>query len=172
VRDTRKPTLAGDETGATLIEFGLFAPVLGLLAMGIIDLSQGLSERFTAQQAVYRGLELIQSRPAVTTASATDISYAYAANAAADAAGIPRTRVYLNQTTANAAPAGDKVILVRWRECNGVEATPFDGTCPRDSEGYAQDTARYIRIRVEKTFQGSYLLGATPVAAFGSLRIQ
>ena len=72
------PSLARDERGTSLIEFGFLAPFLALLAMGIIDLSRGLAERFAIQQAVNRSLELVQARPAVAGATATDLDYGFA----------------------------------------------------------------------------------------------
>jgi Flp pilus assembly pilin Flp len=59
----RLPALRRDERGTALIEFGFLAPFLAMLAMGVIDLSRGLAERFALQQAVNRSLELVQARP-------------------------------------------------------------------------------------------------------------
>ena len=53
--------LRRDARGASMIEFGMLAPFLGLLVAGMIDLGQGLSERYTLQQAVNRGLEMLHS---------------------------------------------------------------------------------------------------------------
>ena len=74
----RLPTLARDERGTSLIEFGFLAPFLAVLAMGIIDLSRGLAERFALQQAVNRSIELVQARPATAAATATDLDYGFA----------------------------------------------------------------------------------------------
>ena len=55
--------LGGDERGVSVIELGLVAPVVALFIAGIIDLSQGLAQRFAMQQAVNRSLELLLVEP-------------------------------------------------------------------------------------------------------------
>lgn len=146
----RLPTLARDERGTSLIEFGFLAPFLAMLAMGIIDLSRGLAERFAIQQAVSRSLELVQARPALASATATDADYSFALDAAEDAAG-----------------AGATVTMTRWLECNGVEQASVTGLC---ADG--QDTARYLRIRIAKNFQGDFYFSRIPMTATGAVRTQ
>ena len=143
--------LARDERGVSVIEFGFFAPFLALLVMGVIDLGRGLSERFSLQQAVNRSLELVQARPASATADATDIDYTFVATEAASAAGVP----------------SNQVTLTRWRECDGVAVTTYAGSCPS-----GQDQARYLRVRIEKSFTAQFLFTSIPMAASGALRIQ
>ena len=143
--------LARDERGTSLIEFGFLAPFLALLTMGIIDLSRGLSERFTLQQAVNRSLELVQARPAVAGADETDVNYDFVIAEAVRAAGVEE----------------DQVELSRWRECDGVEEDDYEGTC---ADG--EDSARYLRIRIDKDFEGEFYFDTIPMSATGALRIQ
>jgi hypothetical protein len=89
-------------------------------------------------------------------ADATDVSYEFVRIEAAEAAGVPI----------------EQVIPRRWRECDGVEQAPYAAECPDRADGSAPDTARYLRIRIEKTFTGEYLIGATQMVATGSVRIQ
>ena len=145
------PALARDERGTSLIEFGFVAPFLALLAMGMIDLSRGLAERFALQQAVNRALELVQARPAVAGAEATDLDYGFARTEAAAAAGVPE----------------EQVTLTRWLECDGVEKTNVTDTC---ADG--EDTARYLRVRIEKDFEGEFYFDTIPMTATGALRTQ
>jgi Flp pilus assembly protein TadG len=147
----RLPALARDESGTSLIEFGFLAPFLALLAMGVIDLSQGLAERFALQQAVNRSLELVQARPAVAGAEANDVDYSFVRAEAASAAGVPLAQV----------------TLTRWLECNGTEFADVTDTCPA-----GQDSARYLRVRITKTFQGDFYFQSIPMAASGALRTQ
>ena len=147
----RLPALARDERGTSLIEFGFFAPFLAMLAMGVIDLSRGIAERFAIQQAVNRSLELVQARPAVAGATADDVDYSYVRTEAAAAAGVPQSQV----------------TLTRWLECNGVEQAQVTGTCTA-----GQDTARYLRIRITKNFQGDFYFSTIAMSATGALRTQ
>ncbi|MEA3052027.1 MAG: hypothetical protein QOG72_930 [Sphingomonadales bacterium] len=143
--------LARDDRGTSLIEFGFLAPFLALLTMGVIDLSQGLAERFQIQQAVNRSLELVQARPAVAGATATDVDYTYVKVEAAAAAGVPQSQV----------------VLTRWLECDGVEQPSVTGTCPAN-----QDVARYLRVRVSKDFHGDFYYDTIHLHASGALRTQ
>lgn len=145
------PAIARDERGTSLIEFGFLAPFLAFLTMGVVDLSRGLAERFNLQQAVNRSLELVQARPAVAGAEATDVDYTYVKTEAAAAAGVPDTQV----------------TLTRWLECDGVVEAQVTGTCD-DGE----DTARYLRVRITKNFQGQFYFDTIPMAASGALRTQ
>lgn len=142
--------LARDERGTSLVEFGFFAPVLAVLAMGIIDLSRGIAERFALQQAVNRSLELVQARPALAAATATDLDYSFAVAEAQAAAGPDAT-----------------VTMTRWLECNGVEAANVTDTCPA-----GQDPARYLRIRITKNFDADFYFTTIRMSASGALRTQ
>lgn len=149
---SRRPTgLARDERGTSLIEFGFLAPFLALLAMGVIDLSRGLAERFTIQQAVNRGLELIQARPVYAAADSDDVDYGFVKTEVAAAAGVPESQV----------------TLVRWLECDGNDSGDVTGTCAG-----GQDTARYLRVRVTKNFDAEFWFDSIPMAASGTLRTQ
>lgn len=144
------PFLARDERGTSLIEFGFLAPFLAVLAMGIIDLSRGLAERFALQQAVNRSLELVQSRPATASATATDLDYEFAKTEAEAAAG-----------------PGATVTVTRWLECNGVDKGAANGSCTG-----TEDTARYLRIRITKNFQGDFYFSTIRMTATGAVRTQ
>lgn len=145
------PHLARDERGTSLIEFGFLAPFLALLTMGVIDLSRGLAERFALQQAVNRSLELVQARPAVADANESDLDYSHVRTEAASAAGVPESRV----------------TLTRWLECDGEERGDASGLC-NDGE----DSARYLRVRITKDFEGDFYFQTIPMAASGTLRTQ
>lgn len=145
------PTLARDERGTSLIEFGFLAPFLALLTMGVIDLSRGLAERFAIQQAANRGLELVQARPAVAAADSDDVDYSFVKTEVATAAGVPESQV----------------TLTRWLECDGAESGDVNGTC---ADGQAM--ARYLRVRVTKNFTGEFYYDTIPMAASGTLRTQ
>lgn len=143
--------LISHEGGASLVELAFAAPLLALLLGGIVDLGQGLSERFTLQQAVGRGLELLQVKPVRTHAQAAEVDYSYVIEEAAAAAGVPRS----------------SVTLTRWLECNNVPAAGYARSCAETEE-----TRRYVRLRIEKTFEGKLFLGRHPMAAEGAVRIQ
>ncbi|HEX9965275.1 MAG TPA: TadE/TadG family type IV pilus assembly protein [Allosphingosinicella sp.] len=147
----RLPRLARDERGTSLIEFGFVAPFLALLTMGIIDLSRGLAERFALQSAVSRSLELVQARPAAASATANDVDYSFVKTEAAAAAGVPESQV----------------TLTRWLQCNDTEKPDVNGTCAA-----GEASARYLRVRITKNFQGDFYFATVPMSASGTLRTQ
>ena len=143
--------LARDRRGASLTELALATPLLVLFLTGMIDLGQGLSERFTMQQAVNRSLELLQAGPLEADADAEDVDYSMLVTEAANAADVPR----------------ESVILTRWRECNNVRQNDYGGSCDMGEE-----TARYLQLRIDKSFEGTFFLDGYPMSASASLRIQ
>jgi Flp pilus assembly protein TadG len=56
-----------DERGAAIIELALIAPVLGLMVVGIVDLSNAFSHKLALEQGAQRAIERIMQ----TTASDT-----------------------------------------------------------------------------------------------------
>lgn len=148
------PSLARDERGTSLIEFGFLVPFLAILTMGVIDLSRGLAERFALQQAVNRGLELVQARPAVASATASDVDYSFV-----------KTQVETAAAELGTGPA--QVTLTRWLECNGGDPKDVNATC---ADGQAM--ARYLRVRVTKNFTGEFYYKTVPMAASGTIRTQ
>ena len=143
--------LALDQRGASLVELAFAVPLLVVFLTGIIDLGQGLSERFTLQQAVSRSLELLQAGPLEGDADDEDVDFSHLVTEAAAAAGVPR----------------GNVTVQRWRECDNVVEAHYEGSCD-----LGEETARYLRLRIDKTFQGKFFLGNYPMTASGAVRIQ
>ena len=142
--------LGADERGASLVEFAFFVPVLALFVLGIIDLSQGLAQRMSMQQAVNRGLELLLVNPPSAGANATAVDYTPIRQETATAAGVPLDQVRL-----------DQFLL-----CDGTPAAA-GATCTA-----GQDSARYVELVVNANFIGSFYVGTVPLTATGAMRIQ
>jgi Flp pilus assembly pilin Flp len=143
--------LRRDESGASIVEMGFLLPILAVMVAAIIDLSMGISERFSLQQAINRSLEMVQAnRPTITLPNSSAVDY-----------------TFLRQEVATAAkvPVGN-VALTRWLECSGSER-PFEGSCLA-----SEDTARYLRLRVTKNFVGKLYVKTVPLEATGAVRIQ
>jgi Flp pilus assembly protein TadG len=139
-------SLARDERGASIVELALFAPFLGTLMLGMVDLGQGLSARHDLQQAASRAMELANSRVVTADPDTGLPDYEFLREEAADAAGV----------------SVDKVALTQWRECNGAVQTTYNAVCEPDADGNAQEVARYVRIRITTTYTPSFRYG--PIA--------
>jgi Flp pilus assembly pilin Flp len=122
--------LTRDERGASLVEFTMIAPFLGLLTVAIADYSRGFSERFALENAAHRTLE----RAGV---GATKDDYSFLRQEAATAAGVPI----------------ENVTLDNWLECGGGRMPNYTDPCEA-----GQQAARYIYIKIVKTYQLSMSL--------------
>lgn len=122
--------LRRDEKGASLVEFTMIAPFLGLLTVGIADYSRGFSERFALENAAHRTLE----RAGVGTSKS---DYSFLRQEAATAAEVPI----------------ENVTLDNWLECAGKKMPTYTEPCQEGEQG-----ARYIYIKIEKTYQLSMSL--------------
>lgn len=140
--------LKADSRGATVIEFAFFAPMVGLLVVGIADYGRGFSERFALESAAHAALE---------RASAGNISkdYTFLKKEAADAAGVPV----------------ENVTLDNWLECDGKRMSNYDGVCTAD-----QEVARYLYIKLTKNYQPSFRWTGggkiIPISGDAAVRIQ
>jgi Flp pilus assembly protein TadG len=150
--------LRRDEKGASVIEFALFAPVLGLMVMGVSDLAMGYSTKLKIEGAIYRSLE----RVAVGSTAGPQVvqnDYSFLQTEAATAAGVPTSQVSVDQ----------------WLECNRVRQTDFAGACPD-----GQDTARYVKVTINTSYTPRFSYGplvrntngVVPIEANASLRVQ
>ena len=144
-------SVSRDERGVTFVEFGFLAPILAVLVAGIVDLSMGMSHRFSLQQAVNRSLEAVQANRPQMNSEANDVDYTYLATETATAAGVPVS----------------KVTLTKWRECNGVKQSTYTGFCPDGVE-----LARYVQVSVTKDFTGRMYVKTVPVVATAAVRVQ
>ena len=153
---TRLAALRADARGASVIEFALFAPILGMMLMGVSDLAMGYSAKLRVEQAAYRGLEKV----AMGTVQ-TDYDYLRTEAANSDGPG--------------GIEAGE-VTVDMFLECNETRSTGgFNGVCAA-----GQRTARYVRLTVTDTYTPRFSYGrvfgnaqgVVPLSATAALRIQ
>jgi Tfp pilus assembly protein PilW len=112
-----------NERGTSVMELAIAAPVLLVLLAGVTDLGRGLTERYRLQQAVNRSLEMAQT--------GRENDYAFLANEAAEAAGVPR----------------DNVVQEQWVECAGSpEQKVWTEEC---SNG---QPARFVKLTITSSY--------------------
>lgn len=114
-----------DDRGAAVIELALIAPVLALMAMGIIDISQAFNRKLTLEQAAQRAVEKVMQTTGSTTPAET--------------------------IKAEAAAQGDiseDDVTVNYRmECNGTVQADFDTECAA-----GEVEARWLEVVVTGTY--------------------
>jgi hypothetical protein len=167
--------LGRDARGTSVIELAVIAPFLALVTMGIMDLSNGYSRRLSLTQAVDRTIAKIAARDFEIPKNAAGPDFSAYAAEAATAAGVD----------------ADAVTVVAWLECDGVEQSDFEGTCPKktttgcEAENPPPEAdcwpilARYIQVRIDTTFKpmfGAVISprsdGTVPLYAEAAVRIQ
>lgn len=139
--------LGRDERGVSMLEFGLFFPILALIVLGTIDMAKGLAVKFALEQATQRTVEL------ATLGGRPKADYSYLATEARNAADVPAGNVAVKQ----------------WLECDTVEQPLFNGTCPS-----GQQAARYVTVEIYKDYRPMF--GSIPFVhrvadANGAIRI-
>lgn len=67
----RLPRLRADDRGAAVIELALIAPVLALMVIGIVDMSNAFSRKLTLEQGAQRAIERIMQTTADDTVEGT-----------------------------------------------------------------------------------------------------
>ena len=148
--------LGADTRGASVIEFGLFVPILAMMMMGISDFAMGYSAKLRVEAAAYRGLEKV----AMGTVQ-SNYDYLKAEAAASDGAG---------------GIEAAEVTVDTWLECNETRSpNGFSGNCAA-----GERTARYVSLTVTDTYTprfnyGSLLgnsQGVVQLSATSALRIQ
>src|SRR5687767_12113760 len=92
-----------DERGTGAIELALLAPLLALLTVGMVDLTEGVSRRTELHDAVHRTLEKVAARRFKLTVSEAGVDTAFMKADAAEAAGV----------------GVDEVTVNAWLECDG-----------------------------------------------------
>lgn len=120
-----------DRRAASAVEFGLFAPVLAMMAIGIADLSRGIARKYQLEQASYRVLELV-------TVGTLQSDYSYVKPDAAAAAGIPE----------------DNITVDNWLECDGERIADFDEICEEEEQ-----TARFLKVTLIDDFEPTFTYG-------------
>jgi Flp pilus assembly protein TadG len=116
--------LIRDQSGVGFVELSLVAPLLALLFLGMVDLSQIVAARIDLEQAAQRTTDYaLGKRP-------PNGSTSYLVNEAVAASGVPSGDVSVTLTL----------------ECDGTVQSSFTGSC---STG--QETRRFATVAIRRT---------------------
>ena len=146
--------LATATDGVALVEMAFVAPVLAVIALGLVDVAFYAANKIQTQQAINRGLEMaMMAGPSVSLTGIRE--------QAALQAGIPLDDVTVSSTL----------------ECADV-VTDWNSVC-----GNGQETARSVHIDISTAFAPHFIFGTVaktlmntdgtiPVEVSGGIRIQ
>ncbi len=144
MRNVLLTRLKRDTRGVAVIELALIAPVLAIMVVGVIDMSNGINRKLQLEQAAQRSLEMILQ----TTGNDTT-------EAAITAQVVQQAGV----------EAGD-VVVARRLECGGVAVPDITAECdPLVTE------ARYITVTVTDKYTPMFRVHFTGLNADGTYHI-
>ena len=143
--------LGADRRGTSVTELALAAPLLTLFVTGLVDVGEGMSQRFTIQQAVNRSLEQLQAGPLQGDAESNDVDFSFLVADAAASAGVPPSSVTVR----------------RWLECDNAPKSDYNDNCD-----VGEETARYLELRIDKLYQARFFMGDYALTASAAMRIQ
>jgi Flp pilus assembly protein TadG len=137
-------TLLHNERGAAVIEMAMVAPVLALMTVGIVDMSNAYSRKLALEQGAQRAIEKIMNTTETATVEATLASEVQCqVNGSTTSGGV---------TTCNSSPT--QTITVTWRlDCTtGGTTTTQSTTSSATYDGYvtacAGTKAGYVSVTV------------------------
>ena len=155
--------LGADEDGAAVIELAIVAPVLALMTMGVIDMSNGFSRKLQLEQGAQRAVEKVMQTTGVLSVENTIANEVVCQVNGTNVDGTCKTAPI---TTAN-------VTVEHRLECNGVvSTTDSDGDGDYDCASDDDVKSLWIKVTVWSDFEPMFPLKFSGVDAGGKYRIQ
>ena len=151
----RLRTLIRDQRGAAIIELAFIAPIIALMTVGVVDLSNGFGTKLKVEQAAQRSIEKVMQTTGVTTVEDTIVAEAVCQYNGTNVNGTCKTTPL---TTAN-------VTVTHRLECDGVLTTNPDCTG-------TQKEARWIEVKVATDYKPLFPLYFTGIDADGKYHIE
>ena len=127
----RLSELRSDERGAAIIELAIVAPMLALLTIGVVDMSNGFATKLKLEQASQRAIEKIMQTTGNGTAEETIIAEA------ASQAEVPVENVSVSYRL----------------ECDGALQDDAEGECLE-----TQQTAKWVTVTVNDKYEPLFAL--------------
>lgn len=150
----RLRNLLRDDDGAAIVELAIVAPVLALLTMGIIDISQGFSRKLQLEQGVQRAVEKVMQTTGVLTVEDTIATEV-----------VCQVNGTNNDGSCKSSPITTANVTVEHRvECNAV--VEADGDCEDD-----QAESRWIKVTVSDDFDPMFPTKFTGTDGNGKYRL-
>lgn len=136
--------LGQGERGVAVTELALTAPVLALLVMGVIDISNGFSRKLSLEQGAQRAIEKVMQTTEDTTPDAT-----------------------LKSEAAIQANVTEDKVTVRYRSfCDAVENLIYDTPCSG-----TQKESNYLTVTVRDDFRPMFPTQFVGMSQDGAFRL-
>ena len=147
--------LIRDQRGAAMIELAFVAPVIALLTVGVVDLSNGFGTKLRVEQAAQRSIEKVMQTTGVLTVENTIAAEAVCQYNGTNSDGTCKTAPL---TTAD-------VVVTHRLECDNIITVAPD-CLPTQKE------SRWIQVMVSTDYTPMFPLHFTGIAANGKYHIK
>ena len=146
-----------DERGAAVIELALLAPVLALMTIGVVDMSNAFSRKLQLEQAAQRSIEKIMQTTGDLTVENTIKSEAVCQVNGTNTDGTCRSGVI-----------GEDDVTVAYRlECDATVVDDYETECAA-----GQKEARYISVTVAATYEPMFPIHFKGIGGDGVYHVQ
>jgi len=149
-------SLRRDNSGTALIEFAFVAPVLALLTVGVVDMSNAFGRKLMLEQAAQRSIEKVMQTTGEQTVENTIAAEAVCQYNGTNSNGTCKTAPI---TTAN-------VTVTHRLECNGVVTVNADDMC-----GTNETESRWIRVEVWDDYEPMFPLHFSGIKSNGKYHL-
>jgi Flp pilus assembly protein TadG len=152
---SRFPSLWREDRGAAIIELAIVAPVIALMTVGVVDMSNGFSSKLRLEQAAQRSIEKVMQTTGVTSVESTIASEAVCQYNGTETNGTCKT-----------APITDANVTVTHRlECDGALSTADD--C-----AVGQAESRWVQVTIWTEYEPMFPLHFSGIESNGKYRIE
>ncbi|MCY7279672.1 MAG: pilus assembly protein [Sphingomonas bacterium] len=144
------------DRGTAIIELAIVAPVIALMTVGVVDLSNGFNTKLKLEQAAQRSIEKVMQTTGITDVETTIADEAICQFNGTNADGI----------TCKTAPLTAADVTVTHRlECDNVLSAAVDCAA-------GQVESKWIKVTLATTYEPMFPLHFTGIDANGKYNIQ
>ena len=148
-------TLCRATRGAAIIELAIVAPVIALMTVGVVDLSNGFSSKLRLEQAAQRSIEKVMQTTGITSVEDTIVNEAVCQVNGTNQDGSCKTAPI---TAAN-------VTVTHRLECNGVLSANLD--CADD-----EVASKWVQMTIWDDYEPLFPVHFSGIDEGGKYRIQ
>lgn len=146
-----------EDRGAAIIELAIVAPVIALMTVGVVDLSNGFGTKLKVEQAAQRSVEKVMQTTGITNVETTIANEAICQFNGTDTSGNCKT----------APLTADNVTVTHSLYCNNGAEPVADVDCPT-----GQTESKWIKVTVWTEYKPLFPLHFTGIDSGGKYRIQ
>lgn len=150
-------TLCREQRGAAIIELAIVAPVIALMTVGVVDLSNGFSSKLKLEQAAQRSIEKVMQTTGITSVEDTIVKEA-----------VCQVNGTNNDGSCKTAPiTADNVTVEHLLYCNAATEPSADTDCAA-----GETASRWIQVTIWDEYEPLFPLHFSGIDAGGKYRIQ